>query len=161
VADDPPAAASRRGLSSSCWVYYSDDHRHGKLVCFIARETVFRLPYLLNLKQPLLMAGFYHMLSASMKGLVALSGLEAMSNGIQFVKNEDFGLVKWGKKHMPKWQGFWNFYSGKSGIGRMVQTSFLFTAELQLLSWLTSPFISMSLMDAWPQSRWQPVFHRF
>src|SRR5512139_1000266 len=30
----------------------------------------------------------YHMLTASMKGLVALSGLEAMSNGIQFVKNE-------------------------------------------------------------------------
>jgi hypothetical protein len=68
----------------------------------------------------------YHMLSASMKGLVALSGLEAMSNGIQFVKHEDFGLVKWGKKHMPKWRGLWDFYSGKSGIGRMVQTSFLF-----------------------------------
>jgi hypothetical protein len=75
---------------------------------------------------PSLWQAFYHMLSASMKGLVALSGLEAMSNGIQFVKNEDFGLVKWGKKHMPKWMGLWNFYSGKSGIGRMVQTSFLF-----------------------------------
>jgi amino acid transporter len=75
---------------------------------------------------PTLWQAFYHMLTASMKGLVALSGLEAMSNGIQFVKNEDFDLVKWGKKHMPKWQGLWNFYSGKSGIGRMVQTSFLF-----------------------------------
>ena len=68
----------------------------------------------------------YHMLTASMKGLVALSGLEAMSNGIQFVKNEDFGLVKWGKQHMPELQGLWEYYSGKAGIGRMVQTSFLF-----------------------------------
>jgi hypothetical protein len=75
---------------------------------------------------PTLWQAFYHMLTASMKGLVALSGLEAMSNGIQFVKNEDFGLVKWGKKHMPKWEKLWHFYSGKSGIGRMVQTSFLF-----------------------------------
>jgi hypothetical protein len=61
-----------------------------------------------------------------MKGLVALSGLEAMSNGIQFVINEDFALIKWGKKHMPRLIGLWNFYSGKSGIGRLVQTSFLF-----------------------------------
>jgi hypothetical protein len=68
----------------------------------------------------------YHMLTASMKGLVALSGLEAMSNGIQFVIDEDFALVKWGKKHMTKLNGLWKFYSGKSGIGRMVQTSFLF-----------------------------------
>jgi hypothetical protein len=68
----------------------------------------------------------YHMLTASMKGLVALSGLEAMSNGIQFVKNEDFSLVKWGKKHMSHLHGLWEYYSGKAGIGRMVQTSFLF-----------------------------------
>lgn len=68
----------------------------------------------------------YHMLTASMKGLVALSGLEAMSNGIQFVKHEDFSLVKWGKQHMPKLNGLWEYYSGKAGIGRMVQTSFLF-----------------------------------
>jgi hypothetical protein len=65
-----------------------------------------------------------------MKGLVALSGLEAMSNGIQFVKNEDFGLVKWGKKHLPRLKGIWEYYSGKSGIGRMVQTSFLFYGGL-------------------------------
>jgi hypothetical protein len=68
----------------------------------------------------------FHMLTASMKGLVALSGLEAMSNGIQFVINEDAGLVKWGKKQLPKLKGLWEFYSGKSGIGRLVQTSFLF-----------------------------------
>ncbi len=72
----------------------------------------------------------FHLLTASMKCLVALSGLEAMSNGIQFVINEDFGLVKWGKKHAPKLNGLWEFYSGKSGIGRMVQTSFLFYGGL-------------------------------
>jgi hypothetical protein len=72
----------------------------------------------------------YHMLTASMKGLVALSGLEAMSNGIQFVINDDSDLVRWGRKHLPKLQGVWNFYSGKSGIGRLVQTSFLFYGGL-------------------------------
>jgi hypothetical protein len=67
-----------------------------------------------------------HLLTASMKGLVALTGLEAMSNGIQFVINEDAEIVKWGRKHLPKLKGLWNFYSGKAGIGRFVQTSFLF-----------------------------------
>ena len=68
----------------------------------------------------------YHLLTASMKGLVALSGLEAMSNGIQFVIREDAGIVNWGKKHFPRFNGIWEFYSGNSGIGRLVQTSFLF-----------------------------------
>jgi hypothetical protein len=68
----------------------------------------------------------YHLLTASMKGLVALSGLEAMSNGIQFVKNEDAGIVQWGRKHLPRLKQLWSYYSGKSGIGRLVQTSFLF-----------------------------------
>jgi hypothetical protein len=72
----------------------------------------------------------YHMLTASMKGMVALSGLEAMSNGIQFVINEDVSLVKWGKQHMPRLDWLWKFYSGKSGIGRFVQTSFLFYGGL-------------------------------
>jgi hypothetical protein len=75
----------------------------------------------------------YHLLTASMKGLVALSGLEAMSNGIQFVKNEDASPIAWGKKHLPKWKGLWEFYSGKSGIGRMVQTSFLFYGGITTL----------------------------
>ncbi len=75
----------------------------------------------------------YHMLTASMKGLVALSGLEAMSNGIQFVKNEDAGIVKWGKKRLPRLKGLWDFYSGKDGIGRFVQTSFLFYGGLTTL----------------------------
>jgi hypothetical protein len=83
-------------------------------------------PTIDQIKTPSLWEAAYHMLTASMKGLVALSGLEAMSNGIQFVINEDFALVKWGKKNMPKLRALWEFYSGKSGIGRMVQTSFLF-----------------------------------
>ena len=83
-------------------------------------------PYLEPVQTASIWEAAYHMLTASMKGLVALSGLEAMSNGIQFVKNQDFSLVTWGKKHYPKLGWLWNFYSGKSGIGRMVQTSFLF-----------------------------------
>jgi hypothetical protein len=67
-----------------------------------------------------------HLLTASMKGMVALSGLEAMSNGIQFVINEDVTLVRWGKRHIPRLNRLWEFYSGRSGIGRFVQTSFLF-----------------------------------
>jgi hypothetical protein len=72
----------------------------------------------------------YHMLTATMKGMVALTGLEAVSNGIQFFKNEDAGIVKWGKQRLPRLKGLWNFYSGKSGIGRFVQTSFLFYGGL-------------------------------
>jgi amino acid transporter len=75
----------------------------------------------------------YHMLTASMKGLVALSGLEAMSNGLQFVIDEDASFVKWGHKHLPKLDGIWNFYGGKAGIGRVVQTSFLFYGGLTTL----------------------------
>ncbi len=93
-------------------------------------------PALPLLEQPTpvpLGTAMYHMLTASMKGLVALSGLEAMSNGIQFVKNEDAGVVKWGKKRLPRFKGLWSFYSGKSGIGRLVQTSFLFYGGLTTL----------------------------
>jgi len=75
----------------------------------------------------------YHMLTASMKGMVALTGLEAMSNGIQFVVDEDAGYVKWGKKHFPKLQKVWNFYSGKAGIGRTVQSSFIFYGAITTL----------------------------
>ncbi len=67
-----------------------------------------------------------HMLTATMKGMVALSGLEAVSNGVQFMIDEDVSLVKWGKQHLPRFNGLWNFYSGKSGIARFVQTTFLF-----------------------------------
>src|SRR5574341_1264220 len=74
-----------------------------------------------------------HLLTASMKGMVALTGLEAVSNGVQFFKNEDARLVKWGKAHMPRLNGVWNFYSGKSGLGRFVQTAFLFYGGLTTL----------------------------
>jgi hypothetical protein len=79
--------------------------------------------------------------------LVALSGLEAMSNGIQFVVNEDFALVKWGKKKLPKLNGLWEFYSGKSGIGRLVQTSFLFYGGLTT-AFLTYFAIHFNAFDA-------------
>jgi hypothetical protein len=74
-----------------------------------------------------------HMLTATMKGIVALTGLEAVSNGIQFFKDEDFRLVRWGKQRMPRLNPLWRFYSGKSGIGRVVQTSFLFYGGLTTL----------------------------
>ncbi len=55
----------------------------------------------------------YHLLTASMKGMVALSGLEAMSNGIQFVIHDDAGIVKWGKKHLPRLEKFVGFLQWK------------------------------------------------
>jgi hypothetical protein len=88
----------------------------------------------------------YHMLTASMKGLVALSGLEAMSNGIQFVKDEDAGIVRWGKRRFPRFNKLWSFYSGKSGIGRFVQTSFLFYGGLTTLM-LASFAIRFNVFD--------------
>jgi hypothetical protein len=98
---------------------------------FLAKANgVAAQPYTEPVTTPTLWQAAYHMLTASMKGLVALSGLEAMSNGIQFVINEDAGIIKWGKQHLPKLKGLWHFYSGKSGIGRMVQTSFLFYGGL-------------------------------
>ena len=90
-------------------------------------------PYPFQVENPSLGRALYQMLSASMKGLVALSGLEAMSNGIQFVINDDAAIVKWGKKHLPRLKKLWHFYSGKSGIGRFVQTSFLFYGGLTSL----------------------------
>ena len=87
-----------------------------------------------------------HLLTASMKGMVALSGLEAMSNGIQFAINEDVSLVKWGKAHLPKLRKLWAFYSGKTGIGRFVQTSFLFYGGLTTL-FLTFFAIRFNVFD--------------
>jgi hypothetical protein len=68
----------------------------------------------------------FHLVGASMKGLVALTGLETMSTGILFVIDRDASIVGWGHKVLPKLEKIWHFYSGKSGIGRLVQTSFLF-----------------------------------
>jgi hypothetical protein len=94
---------------------------------FLAKgRAVVALPFQPAQSTPPILTAAYHMLTASMKGLVALSGLEAMSNGIQFVIDEDTKIVKWGKQHLPRLNGLWNFYGGKSGIGRFVQTAFLF-----------------------------------
>ncbi len=87
-----------------------------------------------------------HMLTASMKGMVALTGLEAISNGIQFIKHEDAGIVTWGRKHLPRLKGLWDFYSGKSGIGRFVQTAFLFYGGLTTL-FLTFFAIRFNVFD--------------
>ncbi|MBN1535303.1 MAG: APC family permease [Anaerolineales bacterium] len=84
-------------------------------------------------KSTTLSQAFYHMLTASMKGMVALSGLEAMSDGIQFVIEDDAKIVQWGKKRLPRFNNIWDFYSGKSGIGRFVQTAFLFYGGLTTL----------------------------
>ncbi len=88
----------------------------------------------------------YHMLTAAMKGMVALTGLEAMSNGIQFVINEDAGIVKWGKQRLPRLNKLWAFYSGKAGIGRFVQTSFLFYGGLGTF-FLTAFAIHFNVFD--------------
>jgi Amino acid permease len=98
---------------------------------FIAKENgTPAVAYTEQITTPTIWQALYHMLTASMKGLVALTGLEAMSNGIQFVISEDAGIVKWGKKRLPRLKGLWEFYSGKAGIGRLVQTSFLFYGGL-------------------------------
>ncbi len=120
------------------------------------------LPYTAPTPLPPSGMAMYHMLTASMKGLVALSGLEAMSNGIQFVINEDFALVKWGKKKLPQLKGLWEFYSGKSGIGRMVQTSFLFYGGLTT-AFLAYFAIHFNAFDGTAGSLpgCQPILYRF
>jgi hypothetical protein len=100
---------------------------------FLAKPSVQNISEVTTTQAIPLGQALYHLLTASMKGLVALSGLEAMSNGIQFVINDDAPIVKWGKKKLPKLNTIWNFYSGKSGIGRFVQTSFLFYGGLTTL----------------------------
>jgi amino acid transporter len=77
-----------------------------------------------------LSSALFALLGASMKGLVALTGLEAMSNGIQFVKDEDASIITWAKRRLPRYEKVWDFYSGKVGIGRLVQSSFLFYGGL-------------------------------
>lgn len=91
----------------------------------------------------------FHLLAASMKGLVALTGLEAMSNGIQFVIDEDAPFVKWGRKNLPKLEKVWHFYAGKSGIGRAVQTSFLFYGGITslMLTYFSIHFQAFDFVD--------------
>jgi amino acid transporter len=88
----------------------------------------------------------YHMLTATMKGLVALTGLEAVSDGIQFIIDEDAEIIKWGKRRLPRFKKVWDFYSGKAGVGRMVQTSFLFYGGLTTF-FLTSFAIRFGAYD--------------
>ncbi len=99
-----------------------------------------------TVQTPTLAQALMHLLTASMKGMVALTGLEAMSNGIQFVVDEDFSLVKWGKAHLPRLNGLWSFYSGKAGIGRMVQTAFLFYGGLTTF-FLTAYAVRFNVFD--------------
>ncbi len=88
----------------------------------------------MEVQQPASLAqALLHMLTASMKGMVALTGLEAVSNGVQFMIHQDAGIVTWGKRRLPKLKKLWEFYSGKSGIGRFVQTAFLFYGGLTTL----------------------------
>jgi hypothetical protein len=98
------------------------------------------------IKSATLGQALYHMLTATMKGLVALTGLEAMSNGIQFVRDEDAGFVRWGRQHLPRLHKLWDFYKGKSGIGRTVQTSFLFYGGITTLI-LTTFAIRFNVFD--------------
>ena len=100
---------------------------------FAVRRGVPPAPVVGTTQAATLAQALMHMLTASMKGMVALTGLEAMSNGIQFVIDEDAGPIAWGKKRLPRLKKLWDFYSGKAGIGRMVQTSFLFYGGLTTL----------------------------
>jgi len=65
-------------------------------------------------------------------GLVALTGLEAVSNGLPFIKNEDAAYVKWFKRHIPSLSSLWNVLSGRVGVGRTIQFGFLFYGGLTL-----------------------------
>ncbi|MER3544840.1 MAG: hypothetical protein C4311_09650 [Chloroflexota bacterium] len=62
------------------------------------------------------------------------------------MKNEDAAIVKWGKKRLPQLKRLWDFYSGKVGIGRFVQTSFLFYGGLTTL-FLTIFSIRFNVFD--------------
>jgi hypothetical protein len=66
------------------------------------------------------------LVNSTLHGLVALTGLEAVSNGLPFIKNMDAAYVRWGKKKLPALNGLWNFMSGRVGVGRTIQFGFLF-----------------------------------
>ena len=116
----------------------------GLVVAFakgVAPIAAAEAPHTVSLAQAAL-----HMLTASMKGMVALTGLEAVSNGIQFMIEEDAGIVRWGKQRLPKLRRLWDFYSGRPGIARFVQTSFLFYGGLTTL-FLTYFSIHFNVFD--------------
>jgi len=68
--------------------------------------------------------------NAVLHGLVALTGLEAVSNGLLFIKDQDPLYVKWGKERLPRLAGLWNFLSGRVGSARTIQFGFLFYGGL-------------------------------
>src|SRR5258708_1627113 len=68
--------------------------------------------------------------NSGLHGLVALTGMGAVSNGLQFIKDEDAFYVRWGKKHLEQWRGLWQFLSGRVGVGRTIQFGFLFWGGL-------------------------------
>jgi hypothetical protein len=116
----------------------------GLVIAFL--KGIPAVPSLETAQHASLVQAALHMLTASMKGMVALTGLEAVSNGIQFMIEEDAGIVKWGKQHLPRLNWLWKFYSGKSGIARFVQTSFLFYGGLTTL-FLTYFSIHFNMFD--------------
>jgi hypothetical protein len=103
-------------------------------------------PAMAQTQSATLIDAIYHILTGSMKGMVALTGLEAMSNGIQFVINEDVPLVKWGKERLPRLNKLWTFYSGKTGVGRFVQTAFIFYGGLTTII-LTTFAVHFNVFD--------------
>ena len=100
---------------------------------FIAKaKGVPAAPYVApDMSTHLLWQAIYHMLTASMKGLVALerSGSHVEWHSVRHQRRCWDGQM--GQETvLPRFKGVWDFYSGKSGIGRMVQTSFLFYGGL-------------------------------
>jgi amino acid transporter len=71
--------------------------------------------------------------NATLHGLVALTGLEAVSNGLPFIKNQDANYVHWLKQKLPRFNGLWQFFSGRVGVGRTIQFGFLFYGGLTLM----------------------------
>jgi amino acid transporter len=67
-----------------------------------------------------------HIANSVLHGLVALTGLEAVSNGVLFIKDEDASYIQWCKKHIPQLEDLWQFFSGRVGIARTIQVGFLF-----------------------------------
>lgn len=114
---------------------------------FVVKDNnLYEIRHVVDPEQVTIGQAIFHMIVASMKGLVALTGLEAISNGLQFVIDGDYPLITWGKKKMPKLNFLWNFYSGKVGIGRTVQTSFILYGAITTL-FLTYFSIHFNVFD--------------
>lgn len=113
---------------------------------YVKGNELYTIVHVENPEVASLSGALFHMIVASMKGLVALTGLEAISNGLQFVIDGDYPLIAWGKKKLPKLKLIWEFYSGKVGIGRTVQTSFILYGAVTTL-FLTYFSIHFNVFD--------------